>query len=279
MKLSIIIPTFNRLAKLERLIKTIPEDSRLEVIVVDDASDVDLERLYGQHTRLTLLTNSRGKGAGGARNTGLACAKGDYILFADSDDVFLPDFTDTVFKYIELGGDIVYFAPQSFLEENPSAMGCRHRRYKKLVEKYISGKSDDLRYYFYVPWSKLVRRELLVSNDIEFEEVSASNDVNFSLAVGLKSEIIHASLDAIYSVEEGKESLTKESSTSKLVTRIEVVHRFNATLMDNGLKNKRVMIFPWLYKLFLNSPLLGVKYLIKSFYRRTPLIIDRRFKN
>lgn len=279
MKLSIIIPTFNRLAKLERLIKTIPEDSRLEVIVVDDASDVDLERLYEQHSRLTLLTNSRGKGAGGARNTGLACAKGDYILFADSDDIFLHDFTETVFKYIELGGDVVFFAPQSFLEENPSVMGHRHTRYKQLVEKYITDKSDDLRYYFYVPWSKLIRRELLTKNNIEFDEVSASNDVNFSLAIGLKFEVVHASLEAIYSVEEGKDSLTREYSTSNLVTRIEVVHRFNATLLENGLKNKRIMVFPWLYKLFLISPLLGVKYLVKSICCRTPLIIDRRFKN
>lgn len=278
MKLSIIVPVFNRLEKLRRLVSTIPDDLRLEIIVVDDGSDVSLKEMCEQHTRLTLISNTRSKGAGGARNTGLAYAQGKYVLFADSDDVFLPDFAAKVFQYIELESDIVFFAPQSFLETEPTVLGRRHLRYKRLVESYVKDKVDDLRYYFYVPWSKLIRREFLIRNSIEFEEVSASNDVNFSLAIGLKAEAIDATMDEIYSVEESNFSLTKESSKSKLITRIEVVHRFNAILMSHGLKNKRIMVLPWLYKLFLSSPSLGIKYLVKSLYCRTPLFFDQRFK-
>ncbi len=64
----------------------------LELIVVDDCSTEDIEsvvRNVGDH-RIRYVRRTRNGGAAAARNTGLGHAKGDFIAFQDSDDLWLP---------------------------------------------------------------------------------------------------------------------------------------------------------------------------------------------
>ncbi len=62
----------------------------LEVIVIDDgSSDATVavaEAIAGRDPRLRLLRNARGRGAYGARNTGLASARGAFVALQDADD-------------------------------------------------------------------------------------------------------------------------------------------------------------------------------------------------
>ncbi len=91
MTLSVIIPTYNRKSlikfALDSLNATRHSGIEFEVIVVDDGSD-DGTWTFIEHTypEVILLSN-KGKGAGAARNTGLAAAKGRYIIYLDSDDL------------------------------------------------------------------------------------------------------------------------------------------------------------------------------------------------
>lgn len=92
---SVVIPTYNRAARLLRavgsaLAQTHPD---VEVVVVDDGStdgthDVLTERMSGD-SRVRYLDRPNG-GPAAARNTGLDAARGDYVAFLDSDDEWLP---------------------------------------------------------------------------------------------------------------------------------------------------------------------------------------------
>lgn len=94
MKLSVIIPTWNRAQlvcdAINSALNQRPGD--VEVIVVDDASKDDttevLTRIYGD--RIQLLRLNQRSGAGAARNAGVALARGEFVAFLDSDDVWLP---------------------------------------------------------------------------------------------------------------------------------------------------------------------------------------------
>lgn len=92
MKVSVVIPTFNRAALVCRAIDSALAQTHpsLEVIVVDDGSTDDtLPRLaaYGPRIRIIAQPNS---GVCAARNAGIAAATGELIAFLDSDDLWRP---------------------------------------------------------------------------------------------------------------------------------------------------------------------------------------------
>ncbi|MBR2657848.1 MAG: glycosyltransferase family 2 protein [Loktanella sp.] len=100
MMVSIIIPTYNRPALLQRAVASAlaacPGDG--EVIVVDDRSDTAVKALRDvhDHPRIRILTNTGDKGAAGARNHGVAQALGEIIMFLDDDDVMVADYPKRV---------------------------------------------------------------------------------------------------------------------------------------------------------------------------------------
>ena len=96
---TVIIPAFNRTAKVTRAIDSVleqelPPDVKLDIVVVDDGSSDPLEKVLSTYgTEVVYLRHSRNLGAAAARNTGIKAAKGDYVAFLDSDDVWLPHKT------------------------------------------------------------------------------------------------------------------------------------------------------------------------------------------
>lgn len=79
------------------------EDPRVEVVVVDDASDDDtfsrLSERYGD--AVTLLRHETNRGAGAARNTGARTARGTWCFILDSDNRLLPGATERVLSHAE----------------------------------------------------------------------------------------------------------------------------------------------------------------------------------
>lgn len=90
--ISVIIPSYNRPTLLVRAIESVIDQSypNVEIIVVDDASDIDIKPEMEKYPQVKLLRNSENKGACYSRNKGLKEAKGYYINFLDDDDIFLP---------------------------------------------------------------------------------------------------------------------------------------------------------------------------------------------
>jgi glycosyltransferase involved in cell wall biosynthesis len=92
--LSVVIPTWNRAQLVGDAIRSVlaQREGLVEAIVVDDAStDSTIELLeteFGDRIRLLRLEHRRGPG--GARNAGARLARGEFVAFLDSDDVWLP---------------------------------------------------------------------------------------------------------------------------------------------------------------------------------------------
>ena len=92
--LSVVIPTWNRAHIVCEAVASALKQrvGAVEVIVVDDAStDATIQllnRTFGAQIRLLQLKNRRGPGA--ARNMGAELARGEFVAFLDSDDIWLP---------------------------------------------------------------------------------------------------------------------------------------------------------------------------------------------
>ncbi|MDH3451591.1 MAG: glycosyltransferase family 2 protein [Gammaproteobacteria bacterium] len=93
MKISVVIPTFNRAHTLGRALDSVLAQTRpaAEIIVVDDGSDdATAELLQRSYPQVTTLRQTN-RGVSHARNRGVAAARHDWIAFLDSDDSWQPD--------------------------------------------------------------------------------------------------------------------------------------------------------------------------------------------
>ena len=90
---SVVIPTYNRLPYLREAVDSVLNQTwpALEILIVDDGSTDGTEEAlptFGGPVRYFRQKNS---GPATARNRGIREAKGDWIAFLDSDDLWLPD--------------------------------------------------------------------------------------------------------------------------------------------------------------------------------------------
>jgi len=88
MKISVIIPTFNRLDLLKRAIDSILNQSikPYDIIVVDDGSTDGTSDMIQQKYKSIKLIQQKNSGVSVARNNGIKNAQGDWIALLDSDD-------------------------------------------------------------------------------------------------------------------------------------------------------------------------------------------------
>lgn len=95
-RVSVIITTHNRPRLLARAIESARASARgdVEVVVVDDASEDETERLCRADSGIVYVRAERNQGVAGARNIGLLASRGDYLTFLDDDDVRLPGSLD-----------------------------------------------------------------------------------------------------------------------------------------------------------------------------------------
>jgi glycosyltransferase involved in cell wall biosynthesis len=90
---SIVITSFNQRAFIDDAVRSalLFREAVREIVVVDDASTDGSQNAlaeYGDAIELVALPTNHGKG--GARNVGASRATGDYLIFLDGDDAFLP---------------------------------------------------------------------------------------------------------------------------------------------------------------------------------------------
>ena len=109
MKLSIIIPTYNREQYISQAIESALSQTLadIEVIVVDDGSTDNTEKVITPYRNKINYIKTENGGVAHARNVGMKMAKGEYISWLDSDDIYYPykselqtDFLD---KFSEIG--------------------------------------------------------------------------------------------------------------------------------------------------------------------------------
>ena len=143
-KLSIIVPVYNAESTLKRCLDSILAQSfrDLEIICVDDCSgdgSVDILQDYvTREPRVHASAFQRHIETVLARKLALLDAKGQYIMFADADDMLLPDACETAVKLIEQSGsDIVQFSVD--FENRPG-----HAAAPETFVKYFKARSMEL---------------------------------------------------------------------------------------------------------------------------------------
>ena len=112
-KLTVIIPVYNRPERVVKALDSIPARNDIETIVVDDCSTDNTLEVLKNYNRIpiTILQNEVNSGPGIARNKGMDAAHGEFITFLDSDDWLIPENINAILNQFELmeNFDIIWF--------------------------------------------------------------------------------------------------------------------------------------------------------------------------
>jgi glycosyltransferase involved in cell wall biosynthesis len=111
--MSVVIPTYNRSADLERALASIAAQTRppYEVIVCDDGSEEDIRAVvdrFASRVNTKYIRISKSGGPGRPRNIAVAEATGTWISFLDSDDWWDPDRIEALQPFLREPVDVVY---------------------------------------------------------------------------------------------------------------------------------------------------------------------------
>ena len=184
-KFSIIMPAHNAEKEIDVAIKSVLEQdySNYEFIIIDDCSTDNTYSIIKKYEneKVKIIKHEVNKKAGGARNTGIKAATGDYILFLDSDDLLadkdvLNRINDTIGEDTP---DIVYLGFESVGEAIQGKFIPNEENSVK--EKRISTwKYENV-------WDVLWNRKFILNNNIEFIEGKFFEDFVFYYKGVLKS--------------------------------------------------------------------------------------------
>ncbi len=107
---SVIIPFFNDSQTISRALESVIAQTytNIEVLVVDDGSSTEehaaLEKIVSNYEKVRVIKRPHNRGAGFARNTGIAKAKGEYIAFLDADDEMYAHKIESQLKALRKSG-------------------------------------------------------------------------------------------------------------------------------------------------------------------------------
>lgn len=252
---SVIIPHRNCPELLKRCIESVPESEDIEIILVDDNSD-DKQLLYDclkkiERSNFFVIESTKGGWAGGSRNIGLDKAKGDWILFLDADDYFLPEAFAQFCKYATTDNDIIYFKHQSVYSD--TLQPCDRFPYRnRIIQSYLElptiKNREEVMFGDVVPWGKMIRRSLIKDNNIKYDEIPCCEDVMFISRCAAKTKQIEVSERIVYCLTYRSSSLTMAYSKDKDWIGYSVSLQRNEMLKSINSKYHRIRLLSFIWQ-------------------------------
>jgi len=238
---SIIVPVYNVEDYLPQCLDSIlcQNFSDFELILVNDGStDSSLKicQQYKKNFPQIILIDKANGGLSDARNTGLSSAKGDYIIFTDSDDYWqgkhvLEDLRQLI---SQTNPDIIIHEESRFFSENDVTCKYNQRFIKNKNGKYEDEILNLVYHDLYVAsaWDKVIKRSILIDNQLFFPVGRKSEDIEWcgKLMLYLKTFSIYSKSFYIYR-QVRKGSIT----TTVSAKHIEDVYE----MVKNGLSSEK----------------------------------------
>ncbi len=221
-----------------------------EIILIDngstDKSGYICDEYANKYDFIKVIHLEKNQGISGARNTGLKECSGKYVFFSDSDDYFTHDrvLYRAKEKLEKTDADILFFkctyysAIKDKYIENPAGLD------EKLVDGLdIEDGWNNLMSkgaFMISAWSKIVRKELLDINKIEFEKNLIGEDVDWSFMIMQKAEKITAINDVCYFHRMRRNSTAFQQKDKKSCEDLMYVLNKWAPCFEKNIDNKKL---------------------------------------
>jgi glycosyltransferase involved in cell wall biosynthesis len=194
---------------------------------VDDNSDKDIPRLKDvecqfPNVEFVFAKNENGRrGAGYARNLGLERVEGKWLIFADADDFFLPDFEKALDEYKDNENEIIYFFLNS-VDSETLQPAQRADYFNNFLKKIQQSNDWDIALNIKTVWAKFIKNDLVRQNAISFQEVPNNDDVIFSSKLTVSTTKKTLSDYVLYCVTDRQGSLMTDQTIDTQILRFNV---------------------------------------------------------
>lgn len=224
-KVSVIVPIYNVEKYLEKCINSLLSQTLedIQIILVNDGSkdnsgNIAKEYEKNNKDRVIYVEKENG-GLSDARNYGLKYATGDFIAFLDSDDYIEKNAYEEMYnKAIEEDADYVEC---DFIWEFPN---------KTRVDKQYpyKNKKEMLSFVRVVAWNKLIKRQLITDNNLEFPKGLRYEDVEFTYKlIPFINKFAYVDKPFIHYVQrEGSIANVQNERTAEIFTVLDNVIKF-----------------------------------------------------
>ena len=188
MLVSIIIPYYKKKNYIKKTINSILRQTykKFEVIIINDEpgelSKNILSFLQKKDSRIKIINNKKNIGAGKSRNKGIKIAKGKYIAFIDSDDLWKKNKLIKQIEFMHKKNIEISHTSYEIIDNNSVIKGTRQAKimnYKKLI------KSCD------IGLSTVILKKSLIEN-LRFPNLKTKEDYVLWLKITKKGKTIHA---------------------------------------------------------------------------------------
>lgn len=205
MKVSIVIPVYNKEAYVRPcLLQALSQDyDDYEVIAVDDgskdASGAICDEMADQYARLRVIHQENG-GVTAARRKGVEEAKGQYIMFCDSDDLLQPHALRYTVEAMEANDADEVVAPYQNQYGTVKDSGCRGLiAPTDIIKDYLT-----LRNSFPPIWGMLLRRDIILDGCLDIpREIYLGEDILFHIRYLTKVTKVFCISQSCYIYNEG----------------------------------------------------------------------------
>lgn len=225
--ISVIVPVYQAEAYLADCMGSILSQAygNAEIILVDDGSEDGsgelCDRYARQHGNVSCI-HQRNRGVSSARNRGMERAKGEYILFVDSDDCIAPGYLEKAAAALESEDVDMYLCGYQ------NTAGRENRKREKHYPKISEGnwKARDLRGIIlklfptntlHAIGTKVYKRSIIEGNAIRFkEEWSFYEDIYFCLEYLAHSNAVYVQNEIMYYYrQDASDSLSRQKANYK----------------------------------------------------------------
>lgn len=188
-KLSFIVPVYNTGEKLNSLLSSLNQikENDIEVVIIDDGStDLTTIQELKKFENSFRIVHKSNEGVSKTRNLGIELVSGKYIAFIDSDDLLIVEEFLKIRELLNKDYDLIYFNykrnNQDYIFTNAN---CEINK-----QEYLCSLFDGDIYNGYI-WNKIIKRDILINNKIQFnEKVYYNEDRLFCMQLGLNAKTI-----------------------------------------------------------------------------------------
>lgn len=233
--ISVIVPIYNVEKYIKRCMNSLVSQtfSDYEIVAVNDGTlDNSMDYVYElqkKYKNIVICERENG-GLSAARNTGIAHAKGEYILFCDSDDALeencLPKlYEEAKSKDLDM---LLYDAETVWEIENEESVGENYYIRENICENVLTGEEMFCKLLkkkkFLAPaWLYLIKRDFLIKTDMFFYEGILHEDELFTPIVLTKAKRVEHKNWLIYKRCVREDSITTGDNLLKRMKSLEIV--------------------------------------------------------